>query len=200
MTTSPDHYAALGVPVTATRDQIRDAYRRLARANHPDAHGESSATRMAEINAAWHVLSDPGRRAMYDVAKRSTSSGQSSAAGPSMRATSTAPAAPFVAPIPPGRFPWRFLLVIATIGIAFVIVNAAFADPDPVAPPDNLLGPGSCVTIEANGDAREVLCNGANDGVVKALVALDATCPSGTEAHRDRQGMGIACVLIAASG
>jgi molecular chaperone DnaJ len=197
--TTADHYAALGVSATATRDQIRDAYRRLARANHPDSHGDSSAARMAAINAAWHVLSDPGRRAMYDASRRPVSSGGSSAAGPS-RSPFASSAAPMDVAATPGRFPWRFLLVIATIGIAFVIVNAALAEPDAVVPPDNLLEPGSCVSIEDNGDAREVLCNGANDGVVKAFIALDATCPVGTERHRDRQGMGLACVVIGTSG
>jgi molecular chaperone DnaJ len=193
--TTADHYAALGVSSSATRDQIRDAYRRLARANHPDSHGDSSATRMAEINAAWHILSDPARRATYDGFRQTVS-----AAPPSSRPATAAPVAPFPPAPVPGRFPWRFLLVIALIGIAFVIANAALADPDPVAPPDNLLEPGSCVLIEDNGDAREVVCNGINDGVVKAFIALDATCPVGTERHRDRQGMGIACVVIGTSG
>ncbi len=200
MYTIPDHYATLGVPASASRDEIRDAYRRLARANHPDSHGDSSAARMAAINAAWNALSDPGRRAMYDASRRSTSAGQASAAGPSSPTPRAAPVVPTPVPATPGRFPWRFLLVIATIGITFVIVNAALAEPDPIVPPDNLLEPGSCVSIEDNGDAREVVCNGVNEGVVKAFIALDATCPVGTERHRDRQGMGIACVIIGTSG
>lgn len=205
MPTTADHYAVLGVPASATRSQIRDAYRLLARANHPDSHGDASAARMAAINAAWHVLSDPGRRAMYDASLRGFSTSSSSDRSSSSSASATGgfrpsqPAAP-VAPVTVGRFPWRSLLVVLAIGIAFVIVNAALSKPDRVVPPDNLLEAGSCVSIEDNNDAREVLCDGSHDGVVRALVALDATCPVGTEAHRDRQGMGIACVVFGASG
>src|SRR3954462_7290391 len=62
-----EHYERLGVANNASRDQIRDAYRTLARRNHPDAKGEASASAMAEINEAWRVLSDPDRRAVYDA-------------------------------------------------------------------------------------------------------------------------------------
>jgi hypothetical protein len=58
------HYEVLGISVRATSDEVRAAYRRAARANHPDAGGDARA--MSELNAAWHVLRDPGRRAAYD--------------------------------------------------------------------------------------------------------------------------------------
>ena len=57
------HYQLLGVAPTASVDEIRAAYRRLARALHPDAHGGAAAPAMASVNEAWRVLSDPGRRA-----------------------------------------------------------------------------------------------------------------------------------------
>ena len=55
--------------------------------------------------------------------------------------------------------------------------------------------PGSCVAIEPNGDARESNCRGDGDLVVEVVVAFDATCPTGTAPHRDRLGLGIACVI-----
>lgn len=58
------HYEVLGIAVQATPDEVRAAYRRAARARHPDAGGDARA--MSELNAAWHVLRDPGRRATYD--------------------------------------------------------------------------------------------------------------------------------------
>ena len=64
------HYQLLGVAPTASVDEIRAAYRRLARALHPDAHGGVAAPAMASVNEAWRVLSDPGRRANYDAALR----------------------------------------------------------------------------------------------------------------------------------
>ena len=58
------HYEVLGIAVRATPDEVRAAYRRAARAHHPDAGGDARA--MSDLNAAWHVLRDPGRRATYD--------------------------------------------------------------------------------------------------------------------------------------
>ena len=58
------HYEVLGVSMTATADEVRSAYRRAARDHHPDAGGD--AVRMTDLNAAWHVLGDPVRRAAYD--------------------------------------------------------------------------------------------------------------------------------------
>jgi hypothetical protein len=60
-----DPYATLGVPRTASRDEIARAYRRLAKRYHPDAGATPSPT-MGRINDAWHVLSDTGRRARWD--------------------------------------------------------------------------------------------------------------------------------------
>ena len=64
--TGPSLYERLGVASTATAAEIRTAYRRLARAAHPDHAG--SAREMAVLNEAWHVLGDPARRAAYDRA------------------------------------------------------------------------------------------------------------------------------------
>ncbi|MPY95118.1 MAG: molecular chaperone DnaJ [Acidimicrobiia bacterium] len=63
-----DHYALLGVSRDASPDDIKKAYRRLARQHHPDVNpGEPGAeTRFREITIAYEVLSDPQRRARYD--------------------------------------------------------------------------------------------------------------------------------------
>ncbi|HEU5085488.1 MAG TPA: J domain-containing protein [Acidimicrobiales bacterium] len=70
----PRHYDELGVPPTATTAEIRAAYVALARRHHPDRMNGSpapeqarAAARMAAVNAAWTVLSDPARRAAYDA-------------------------------------------------------------------------------------------------------------------------------------
>ena len=60
-----DPYATLGVPRTASRDEIARAYRRLAKRYHPDAGAAPSPT-MSRINEAWHILSDVNRRARWD--------------------------------------------------------------------------------------------------------------------------------------
>lgn len=66
-----DHYQALGVPPDAGPAQIRAAYLRLMRANHPDHRpGDPTAASTARrANVAWDVLGDPSRRGAYDRAR-----------------------------------------------------------------------------------------------------------------------------------
>jgi len=63
-----DYYAILQVDPRAEPEVIEAAYRRLSRKYHPDVNGRPGAgQRMAELNEAFEVLSDPGRRAAYDL-------------------------------------------------------------------------------------------------------------------------------------
>ncbi len=69
------HYDLLGLPASASQDEIRAAYRALARRHHPDtqhdvdpATADRSRQTMAALNGAWAVLGDPKRRRAYDEA------------------------------------------------------------------------------------------------------------------------------------
>jgi len=98
----PDPYQVLGVARTATAAEIRAAYRALGAKYHPDRHQgnpleELASAKMAEINRAYELLSDPARRAAFDrgaaggggFSRHPTASGAADAGapGPSSRAS-----------------------------------------------------------------------------------------------------------------
>lgn len=192
------HYERLGVAPGATPTEIRDAYRRAARAAHPDRHGDDASPAMAEINEAWRVVGDPVRRRAYDdELRRAAEAASRTSATPPQRRRAGPVAPPAAAPVhhPPARFPWRFMAGLAVAGIGLVVIGHLLTEPAPEPAPDGLLTPGSCVTIAADLSAGETSCSGPYDAVVEVLVPFAQPCPTGTESYRDRQGMGTACVV-----
>lgn len=66
-----DYYAVLGVSAESPVDQIKRAYRKLARKYHPDVSKETGAeARFKEINEAWEVLGDPKKKQRYDSLRK----------------------------------------------------------------------------------------------------------------------------------
>lgn len=60
-----DPYRVLGVPATATTDELRDAYRRRIRETHPDLGGDP--TTASDVNRAWDLVGDPDARIVFDA-------------------------------------------------------------------------------------------------------------------------------------
>ena len=72
-----EYYKTLGLGQSASADEIKKAYRGLARTFHPDVSKEANASaRMAEVNEAYAVLSDPAKRAAFDKLAQRRAAGQ----------------------------------------------------------------------------------------------------------------------------
>ncbi|HKV50473.1 MAG TPA: DnaJ domain-containing protein, partial [Gemmatimonadaceae bacterium] len=72
MAQSKDFYAVLGVSASASQDEIKKQYRKLAKKFHPDANqGDAKAAeRFKEISEAYTVLGDEAKRKQYDEMRR----------------------------------------------------------------------------------------------------------------------------------
>lgn len=97
-----DYYSVLGIGRDASQDQIKKAFRRLARELHPDVNPDpKTQERFKEINAAYEVLSDPQKKQVYDLggdpsrrraaARARAASARASATSPTSWTRSSAP-------------------------------------------------------------------------------------------------------------
>jgi hypothetical protein len=176
---------------------------------------------MAEINHAYHVLRRPHTRLEYDRSLRAKPSRNGDSGFDDARfgadfddtgfddtgfddtgfddaVRSPSPGARLagrvLTPSGPARMPWKLMAVTAVVGSAVVLVSASLADAPADEVPDGILRVGSCVAIEANGDAREIACADADNQVVRLVLPTGSRCPPAYATHRDRLGLGTACV------
>ena len=186
---SLNHYEVLGARPDANYATLRSAYRKKMRALHPDAQSSRvDPEEISAVSAAWEILSRSDRRREYD---------KTLAIGFGVSDVQAAPMP--VQVYEPARFPWKFVVLFIVCGSLVVVILSLFSSPQPPGAPDNILQGGSCVNIDAGEAAFEVNCDQPHTAVVEKLVPFDAVCPMDTELHRDRQGMGNACVKRIAS-
>ena len=168
-----DAYLALGVTSEATADQVRSAYRHLARVLHPDANAGDAvaAARFRQVAKAYEVLGDPARRRQYDLLRAAPLPGPRAARhapgptgsvavrGPSAQ---SAPRPRAVAEVPLRREAdeWSFLSAfvrwasVMTLAAIVVVVIAAtvYGNDQPPPRPRTYTGspggPGFCQTGE----------------------------------------------------
>ncbi|MCB0962535.1 MAG: J domain-containing protein [Acidimicrobiales bacterium] len=195
----PSHYQRLGVRPSASTEEIRGAYRTLARRLHPDR--QQSATpaeqrlaerRMREVNEAWAVLRDPQRRRAYD-AERTASARRAPAAAAAARRPRAEVAVPDedddlvdvlppMGPVAAGLFrhlPWVVLLVV--LGAIFVATAYAGGGDDPATTGTD---EPRCVDVAPGPTTTVVECDGPHELEIVVRVDELTQCPEGTQRRR----------------
>src|SRR3954469_3735401 len=84
MATNKDYYAVLGVSASATQDEIKKQYRKLAAKHHPDKNqgDPKAADRFKEISEAYQVIGDADKRKHYDQMRQLGAFGGGRPSGP----------------------------------------------------------------------------------------------------------------------
>jgi curved DNA-binding protein CbpA len=133
-----DPYAALGVARDASAAQIRAAYLDLASRYHPDRHQgnpleDLASAKLIEVNRAYEILSDPGRRSAYDRGAGDASAASGASAAPARGGDPMSPAArrlmkflPWLVALPL-LFRFGGLLVRGLVSLAEAALEASIA-------------------------------------------------------------------------
>jgi hypothetical protein len=173
------HYETLGVTEGAPPDDVRRAYLDLARRLHPDRWVDASAEeraeadrRMREVNEAWRVLGNAGRRLAYDAGRRRSTPRPATTAAPFPSGDLFVDEAPVDAVARAIRaLPWA--LVVLVLGVIFVFTAYATSDD----------APSTCIRREGS-TAEAVDCDTPGARPVDLRVPDVRLCPEGTEAFQ----------------
>ncbi|MGI8758131.1 MAG: J domain-containing protein [Acidimicrobiales bacterium] len=188
------YYDILGVTPQASPEAVRQAYRQRARALHPDRHSAATGPdaaqagrAMQEVNEAWQVLGDAGRRSAYDRSLVALAGPSPAPAGPGGWADDDDRPYPqrLAQPGDVGislvrGLPWMAVVVVL-IGI-FVFTAFAGGDDDDQPSAFELIG--RCVVLEKGGVVTEVPCDAPSDGRVDLVVVRSSLCPDGSDVVR----------------
>lgn len=193
------HYDVLGVDATASSEDIRTAFRRRAREVHPDRHPRTQAPgsdddgssrepehAMRELNEAWRVLGDPGRRRAYDQALLA---GRPVGSAPRRSADDLDDRPYFHAAAGPGDIgvalarglPWAAALVVL-VGIFVFTAFAGGSDSEDEVSGSDLVG--ACVRLERGGVVTTVPCDEPNSGRVDLVAVRSSLCPESSSSAR----------------
>jgi molecular chaperone DnaJ len=184
------------VKPSASLEDIRHAYRNLARAHHPDATGAGSGVDMAAVNEAWRVLSDPARRAVYDASLR-VSRVRAAPPPPTVVDADLDDATGFVPirhPLARLGIPLPWIVVLGVLAVIFVFTAYAVrSSHSGGGRPDGVIEVGSCVTVAPDG-VTEAACDSAHDGRVVAMPPAGTLCDASASGVLDRRTGDVVCV------
>jgi hypothetical protein len=185
--TELDPYAVLGVPRTATREEIARAYRRMAKRFHPDADTGAPHASMARINDAWRILSDAARRARWDRAHTVVQPAPWAAAQVGVQRRR-----PAAEPVTGRDSGWLAVAIIAgamlVIGTVMAVIGVASSPPAAVEAPRLTAGPISfanpwgweiSIGVEGQPAAHQVLAHVASYDVTPAEPCTNIAEPCG---------------------
>jgi hypothetical protein len=202
------HYETLGVARSASAAEVRRAYLARARSLHPDRYVDAGSERrraaerqMQDVNEAWRVLRDPGRRRRYDhdTYPRVPSSTAPGAGGPGpswdgdtdIGLEEAEPTLDVTARLIRG-LPWIVLLAV----LAMIFVFTAYATDSRTPDVDDDLG---CVVVESGPVATPRSCASAGAREVLAEVDGARACPDGTERLQPVDRPTALCLEVATS-
>ncbi len=129
-----DYYTILQLNPSAEAELVEAAYRCLARKYHPDRNADPQAgQRMRELNRAYAVLSDPAKRAAYDLRRLGASAGAGGATVTRARGHRPSTGQRYAAGSSSGRYSW--LVLFAAVLVLGYVVATWDDDFDPSTPP-----------------------------------------------------------------